>query len=107
MNRVAFLLTNAIGIMTSVPLPLSGNTEAIISFFGHAVNSILYQRGIYPAENFSQVPKYGLSLFVTSDPELKEYITRILSQLKGKGRHVTVIFPSPRLRFPLWSLPPL
>lgn len=30
----------------------------------YSINSILYQRGIYPPENFIQVKKYGLSILV-------------------------------------------
>jgi mitotic spindle assembly checkpoint protein MAD2 len=45
--------------------------------------SILYQRGIYPQEQFERSKKYGLTLLVTSDPELKKYITNFLKQLDG------------------------
>jgi len=31
----------------------------VTEFFGYAVNSILYQRGIYPPENFQGVQKYA------------------------------------------------
>ena len=31
--------------------------QMVTEFFGYAVNSILYQRGIYPPENFQGVQK--------------------------------------------------
>lgn len=45
--------------------------------------SILYQRGIYPPENFKREQKYGLTLLVTDDEELKGYISNVLKQVKG------------------------
>lgn len=36
--------------------------------------SILYQRGVYPAEDFVTVKKYDLTLLKTHDDELKDYI---------------------------------
>jgi mitotic spindle assembly checkpoint protein MAD2 len=33
--------------------------QMVTEFFGYAVNSILYQRGIYPPENFQGVQKYA------------------------------------------------
>ena len=47
--------------------------------------SILYQRGIYPPENFAPVSKYGLSVLVTSDEGLKTYLVQVLRQLAGGG----------------------
>ncbi|XP_038192923.1 mitotic spindle assembly checkpoint protein MAD2A-like isoform X2 [Arvicola amphibius] len=45
-------------------------------------NSILYQRGIYPSETFTGVQKYGLTLLVTTDPELIKYLSTVVEQLK-------------------------
>lgn len=47
--------------------------------------SILYQRGIYPCDQFERKQKYGLTLLVTSDPDLKNYINRVLGQLNGES----------------------
>ncbi|XP_029458927.1 mitotic spindle assembly checkpoint protein MAD2A isoform X2 [Rhinatrema bivittatum] len=52
---------------------------------GHCVcgiNSILYQRGIYPPETFTRVQKYGLTLLETTDPKLKFYLNNVVEQLK-------------------------
>jgi hypothetical protein len=45
------------------------------------VGSVLYQRGIYPPEDFKVVKKYGLNVLVTTDDEVKNYIKRIMGQL--------------------------
>ncbi|EME31308.1 mitotic spindle assembly checkpoint protein MAD2 isoform 2 [Galdieria sulphuraria] len=61
---------------------LRGSTEVVSDFFVYSVNSILYQRGIYPAEQFSRVNKYGLTILVTNDNELNKYLHSVLGQLK-------------------------
>ena len=47
------------------------------------VNSILYQRAIYPPESFKRVSQYGLPMMVTTDEKLNEYISNIMKQLNG------------------------
>jgi mitotic spindle assembly checkpoint protein MAD2 len=42
----------------------------------------VFQRGIYPPESFRRVAKYGLTLLVSQNEELTQYIAQILSQLK-------------------------
>jgi hypothetical protein len=46
--------------------------------------SILYQRGIYPEEDFMMVKKYGLNMLVTTDDGLQTYLKKIMSQLNGE-----------------------
>lgn len=80
--------------LASVPTPakagraadvitLRGSTDTVVEFFGFAINSILYQRGVYPAESFAQVTKYGLKILVTQDRGLQAYIGEVLEQIKG------------------------
>jgi mitotic spindle assembly checkpoint protein MAD2 len=45
------------------------------------VNSILYQRGIYPPETFERKQKYGLGMLVTTDESLKAYLVNVLQQI--------------------------
>lgn len=45
------------------------------------MSSVLYQRGIYPPEDFKVVKKYGLNVLVTTDEEVKSYVKRIMGQL--------------------------
>ena len=49
--------------------------------FEYSINTILFQRGVYPAEDFTPVKKYGLNMLVTSDDQVKAYIKKIMSQL--------------------------
>lgn len=62
-------------------LTLKGSNRTITEFFEYCINSILYQRGIYPEEDFSRVKKYDLFLMKTTDDELKSYIRKILVQV--------------------------
>jgi mitotic spindle assembly checkpoint protein MAD2 len=62
-------------------ITLRGSTAIVTEFFGYSINSILYQRGIYPPETFSRVQEYGLSMLVTQDKGLQEYLSKILSQV--------------------------
>lgn len=62
-------------------ISLRGSTRTITEFFEYSINSILYQRGVYPQEDFTTVRKYGLTLLKTYDEELKAYIRRILTQV--------------------------
>lgn len=77
------------------PVQLKGSIDIVIEFFNYGINSILYQRGLYPAETFVQREKYGLPLLMTTNPELKRYLDIILSQmrkfLETKNVHKIVI----------------
>ncbi len=61
---------------------IKGSSALVTEFFGYSINSILYQRGVYPPEMFFRVNKYGLTLLVSNDPSLTKYITKILEHVK-------------------------
>lgn len=63
-------------------LTLKGSTAIVSDFFNFSVQSILYQRGIYPAEDFRPVKKYGLQMLITTDDGLEAYIEDCLKQVK-------------------------
>ncbi|THH34059.1 hypothetical protein EUX98_g161 [Antrodiella citrinella] len=43
--------------------------------------SILFQRGVYPADDFHMVKKYGQTVLVTQDLALENYLEKILAQM--------------------------
>lgn len=45
--------------------------------------SILYQRGVYPADDFHLVKKYGQTVMLTEDAALVNYLDKILKQVNG------------------------
>lgn len=64
-------------------ITLRGSTDRVAEFFFFAVNSILFQTGIYPAESFTSVKKYWNPLLVTKDPALNEYLGEVIGQVKS------------------------
>ncbi|OAA59417.1 HORMA domain-containing protein [Cordyceps fumosorosea ARSEF 2679] len=81
-------------------LSLKGSARLVAEFFQYSIHTILYagskypksrvhpsdrstrfQRGVYPAEDFTAVKKYGLNMLVSSDDQVKAYIKKIMSQL--------------------------
>ncbi|KAK2827873.1 Mitotic spindle checkpoint component mad2, partial [Arthroderma sp. PD_2] len=62
-------------------LSLKGSAKLVSEFFEYSIHSILFQRGVYPADDFTAVKKYGLNMLVSADDQVKAYIKRIMSQL--------------------------
>lgn len=66
---------------TSNVITLKGSCDIVKEFFHYSVNSILYQRGVYPPESFRRVQNYGLTMLVTADEKLEGYLEQVLRQL--------------------------
>ncbi|CAI5732706.1 unnamed protein product [Hyaloperonospora brassicae] len=64
-------------------ITIKGSTEIVTEFFSYSINTILYQRGIYPAESFKQTQKYGLNMLVTDDEKLNDFFANFLQQLSS------------------------
>ncbi|EPZ36287.1 mitotic spindle assembly checkpoint protein MAD2A [Rozella allomycis CSF55] len=69
-------------------ISLRGSAEIITEFFTLTGNilfvyarSILFQRGIYPPEDFKKIKCYGLSLLVSCDSSLQAYLSKVMAQL--------------------------
>ncbi|KAK4213861.1 DNA-binding protein [Rhypophila decipiens] len=62
-------------------LSLKGSAKLVAEFFQYSIHTILFQRGVYPAEDFTAVKKYGLNMLVSSDDQVRAYIKKIMSQL--------------------------
>lgn len=52
-------------------------------FSDYGINSILYQRGLYPPETFKADENYGLTILMSTDNKIKEFLSTTLGQLKG------------------------
>lgn len=55
---------------------------------------ILYQRGVYPPEDFKQVKKYGLTLFTSADEALEGYVRGVMKQVQSALTLFFLSFPS-------------
>ncbi|EPS44689.1 hypothetical protein H072_1320 [Dactylellina haptotyla CBS 200.50] len=62
-------------------LTLKGSAKMVSEFFEYSIHSILFQRGVYPPDDFAPVKKYGLNMLVNTDDQVKAYIKKIMSQL--------------------------
>mmetsp|Transcript_23880 Transcript_23880/g.60819 ORF Transcript_23880/g.60819 Transcript_23880/m.60819 type:complete len:213 (-) Transcript_23880:86-724(-) len=63
-------------------ITLQGSAQIVTEFFQYAVNNILYQRGVYPAETFDMAKKYGCNLWLTNEDALGKYLNTVMSQMK-------------------------
>ncbi|EAL70554.1 hypothetical protein ACTFIW_011916 [Dictyostelium discoideum] len=68
-------------VASKTNISLKGSTEIVTEFFSYSINTILFQRGLYPPESFTRVAKYGLPILVTNDQSLKDYLDNVLKQL--------------------------
>ncbi|KAJ3124612.1 Mitotic spindle checkpoint component mad2 [Physocladia obscura] len=63
-------------------ITLRGSAQIVSEFFDFSINSILFQRGIYPPEDFKVVKRYGLNLLVNADYAVQNYLKQIMSQVQ-------------------------
>lgn len=85
---------------TRQAITLKGSTAIVTDFFKFAVNTsvsrrpsttfktnslfrILYQRGVYPADDFHLVKKYGQVVMLTQDLALENYLDKLSSFFLG------------------------
>ncbi len=55
------------------------STATVAEFFEYAVCSILYQRGVYPAEQFEPKQAFGMTTMVVKDLGLKAYLKDVFT----------------------------
>lgn len=49
-----------------------------------AINSVLFQRGLYPPETFKAEQQYGITLLLSEDAQIKNFLKNLLTQSEGK-----------------------
>eukprot|EP00815_Leptocylindrus_aporus_P006833 CAMPEP_0116064220 /NCGR_PEP_ID=MMETSP0322-20121206/8957_1 /TAXON_ID=163516 /ORGANISM="Leptocylindrus danicus var. apora, Strain B651" /LENGTH=228 /DNA_ID=CAMNT_0003550141 /DNA_START=379 /DNA_END=1065 /DNA_ORIENTATION=+ len=74
-------ITQALANEQETVISLKGSVSIVSEFFYYAVNSILYQRGIYPPETFKRESKYGLTVLTSTDEGLTKYLDQIMDQM--------------------------
>ncbi|XP_034238896.1 mitotic spindle assembly checkpoint protein MAD2A [Thrips palmi] len=63
-------------------ITLRGSAEIVMEYLNYGINSILFQRGVYPPETFKTVENFGLSIFVSTDPKIISFVETVLNQMK-------------------------
>ncbi|OUT20214.1 hypothetical protein CAS74_004956 [Pichia kudriavzevii] len=62
-------------------LQIKGSSRVISDYFEICIHNILFQRHIYPKEEFKVIRKFGLNLVFSKNEEVIKYISQVISQL--------------------------
>ncbi|KAI9467927.1 Mitotic spindle checkpoint component mad2 [Coemansia sp. RSA 989] len=68
--------------LTKGKITLKGSAKIVTEFFIFGINSILFQRGIYPVEDFEMQKKYGLDIWVSNDQQVTRYLENIMKSVE-------------------------
>jgi hypothetical protein len=60
---------------------LRGASELTSSFLKCAINSILYNRQMFPKQSFAPAQRFGCEVRVTKDEWLEKYLTKFFGQV--------------------------
>lgn len=63
-------------------ITLKGSAELVTQYLLYGVNSILYQRGIYPPETFQPSEHFGLYIFTSTDDKITSFLNTVLGQIQ-------------------------
>ncbi|XP_023016755.1 mitotic arrest deficient 2 [Leptinotarsa decemlineata] len=63
-------------------ITLKGSAAIVCDYLNYGINSILFQRGLYPPENFKAEENYGLTILMSTDDKIKQFLSTTLGQLK-------------------------
>ncbi|KAI8068001.1 DNA-binding protein [Gongronella butleri] len=66
---------------TDKSIEIEGAADIVVQFFECSLHSILYQRGVYPPEDFHVVKKFGINVLKSLDDDVNNYLDEILNQL--------------------------
>ncbi|ENN77311.1 mitotic spindle assembly checkpoint protein MAD2A [Dendroctonus ponderosae] len=72
----------AAAVKNKSAINVKGSANIVCDYLNYGINSILFQRGLYPPENFSTTENYGLSILMSTDNKIKEFLSTTLGQLK-------------------------
>ncbi|KAI5643969.1 HORMA domain-containing protein [Phthorimaea operculella] len=65
---------------TKNTITLRGSAQIICEYLKFAINSVLFQRGLYPPETFKAEQQYGITLLMSEDAQIKSFLTNLLTQ---------------------------
>ncbi|CAG5099424.1 Oidioi.mRNA.OKI2018_I69.XSR.g16521.t1.cds [Oikopleura dioica] len=68
---------------TKGTITLQGSAQMISEFLDFGINSILFQRNIYPENVFMPKKHYGLTVYMSEDEELRKYLDTVLAQARS------------------------
>ncbi|KAJ1890386.1 Mitotic spindle checkpoint component mad2 [Coemansia sp. RSA 376] len=68
--------------LTKGKIDLKGSAQIVTEFFLYGLNSILFQRGLYPVEDFDRKKKYGIDVWVSNDATVEKYLAKIMESVE-------------------------
>lgn len=76
-------------------LTLKGSVALVSDFMLYGIQSILYQRDIYPSDDFKMIKKFNTQVLTTMDEGLRDYLERAMRQVqdwltRGEVRRIVV-----------------
>ena len=94
-----YIKTAIMDINEERTLKLSGSSRVVSDYFEICIHNILFQRHVYPKEDFKVIRKFGLNLVHSKDDEVIRYIKQITRQLHrwivdGKINMLTMLIVS-------------
>ncbi|XP_050072651.1 mitotic spindle assembly checkpoint protein MAD2A-like [Anopheles maculipalpis] len=66
---------------TAHSITLQGSASIIHEYLKYSINSIIFQRGIYPSSDFLPEDYNGVPVMVTRDKRIKTYLDNVLSKV--------------------------
>ncbi|KAL3282442.1 hypothetical protein HHI36_005628 [Cryptolaemus montrouzieri] len=63
-------------------ITLRGSAEIVCDYLNYGINSILFQRGLYPPESFKNTENYELTMLMSTDQKIIEFLENTLTQVK-------------------------
>uniref|UniRef100_A0A023F8M9 Putative spindle assembly checkpoint protein n=1 Tax=Triatoma infestans TaxID=30076 RepID=A0A023F8M9_TRIIF len=87
---------SAVAQLTRNAITLKGSAKMVTDYLNFGINSILFQRGIYPPETFRNEEHFGLSIYVSSDEKINTFLQSVLGQIKdwlliGKVKQLSLV----------------
>uniref|UniRef100_A0A336MAG6 CSON002349 protein n=1 Tax=Culicoides sonorensis TaxID=179676 RepID=A0A336MAG6_CULSO len=67
---------------TKNAITLKGSAAIISEYLKYGINSILFQRGIYPGESFTNEQNYGITILMSTDKKIQDFLQNVLVQLQ-------------------------
>ncbi len=82
-NRMPLFFRKKVMSRPNASISIAGSSKIISEFFCYAVQSILWQRGVYPEDTFERKHEYDTVLQVSKDPKLRDYLANVLAQVEN------------------------
>lgn len=77
------IATNTTNAASKARISVRGSSKMVSEFLYFGFNSILYQRGIYPADEFEPTSKYGMTLQQTQNADVVDYLKELFRFVQG------------------------